>query len=284
MQLNLKIGDISYLNTLPLRVGLTHFGVKEVFLGTPTEVNEALLRGEIDLGPVSSIFYLENQEELLALKEICIGSKDEVKSVVLVSRYPLRDLDGKTISLTRASATSRHLLQIIFKEKDLNPLYVEGEFEMFEEKKVDASLLIGDRALHTYLNCSQKGKSYLYDLGKEWRKLTGKPMVYAFWVVRKEVASFNPSLVERASKVLFAALRKGISHLDLVVKKASKVSGINKEQLKDYYRTLNYHFSEEFLLGLMEFYRRALPGEPRRIEFFPSNEASLSRYAKCKLT
>jgi chorismate dehydratase len=280
MQLDLKIGDICYLNTLPLRMGLAYFGVEEVFLSTPTEVNKALLKGEIDIGPVSSVFYLENQEKLLALENICIGSEGEVKSVVLVSRYPLENLDKKVVSLTRASATSRRLLQIIFREKDLSPIFIDGEFEMFEEEKVDASLLIGDTALHAYLNYTQKRGFYLYDLGKEWRNLIGKPMVYALWVVRREVANFKPYEVEKVSRVLFQALNEGLSHLDLVVKKASEISGISEKHLRNYYETLNYYFSEDFLSGLIEFGNRALPGSEGRIKFFRSSEISLSRICK----
>ncbi len=277
MQLDLKIGDICYLNTLPLRMGLVCFGVKEVFLGTPTEVNEALLKGEIDIGPVSSVFYLENQEKFLVLSDICIGSEGEVKSVVLISRYPLENLDKKVISLTRASATSRRLLQIIFKEKGLTPTFIDGELEMFKEEKVDASLLIGDTALQVYLNYSEKKDFYLYDLGKEWRNLTGKPMVYALWVIRRKLANYKPYEVEKVSKILFQALNEGLSHLDLVVKKANKISGISEEHLRNYYETLNYHFSEEFLSGLIEFGNRALPGSERRIEFFQPPRMFLSR-------
>lgn len=277
MQLDLKIGDICYLNTLPLRMGLACLGFKEVFLGTPTEVNEALLKRRIDISPVSSVFYLEHQEKLLALRDICIGSEGEVRSVILVSRYPLEKLDKKVISLTRASATSRRLLQIIFKEKDLSPIFTDGEFEMFKKREVDASLLIGDAALHAYLNYSWKRNFYLYDLGREWRNLTGKPMVYALWVVRRELANFKPYEVEKVSRVLFQALNEGLSHLDLVVKKASEISGISEEQLRSYYKALNYYFSENFLSGLIELGNRVLPGSERKIEFFQPPRMFLPR-------
>jgi chorismate dehydratase len=186
-------------------------------------------------------------------------------------------LDKKVVSLTRASATSRRLLQIVFKEKDLSPTFIDGEFEMFKEGEVDASLLIGDTALQVYLNYSEKKDFYLYDLGREWRDLTGKPMVYALWVVRRKLANFKPYEVEEVSRILFQALNEGLSHLDLVVKKASEISGISEEHLRNYYEILNYHFSEDFLSGLIEFGNRALPGSERRIEFFQPPRVFLPR-------
>jgi chorismate dehydratase len=148
---------------------------------------------------------------------------------------------------------------------------------MLKEGEVDASLLIGDTALQVYLNYSEKKDFYLYDLGREWRNLTGRPMVYALWVVRRKVANFKPYEVGKISRILFQALNEGLSHLDLVVKKASEISGISEEHLRNYYETLSYHFSEDFLWGLIEFGNRALPSSEARIEFFQPPRVFLPR-------
>lgn len=271
MQPEIKIGDINYLNTLPLRWGLSQMKIQEVFLGTPAEVNQALLEGKIELGPVSSIFYLENREKFVGLGDICIASSGEVKSVILLSRFPLEELDGRTISLTSASATSQTLLKIVLEKKGLVPEYVIGERDLLEDKKVEASLLIGDTALRAYVEY-QKGGSpyYLYDLGREWRKLTGKPMVFALWVVRKEVFYTKPYLVSESFKCLISALSYGLSNLDKVVEEAAKLSGIEKAILSDYYQGLVYSLGDEQKQGLTTFYELAIKGNPLIIEFLTS--------------
>ncbi len=267
----MKIGDINYLNTLPLRWGLSRMKIPEVFLGTPAEVNQALLEGKIDLGPVSSIFYLENRDKFVGLGDICIASSGEVKSVILLSRFPLEELDSRTISLTRASATSQKLLQIILEKKDLKPNFVPGERDLLENKKAEASLLIGDTALRAYIEY-QKGESpyYLYDLGREWKNLTGKPMVYALWVVRKEVFYAKPLLVNESFQRLLSALSYGLSNLDKVVEEAAEISGIEEKILKNYYRGLIYCLGEEQKQGLTTFYELAFKGNPLIIEFLTS--------------
>ncbi len=271
MQLKMRVGDINYLNTYPLRWGLSQMKIPEVFLGTPAEVNQALLKGEIDLGPVSSIFYLKNREKFVGLGNICIASSGEVKSVILISRFPLKKLDGKSISLTRASATSQKLLQIILGKKGLVPQYVLGEKDLLEKGEVDASLLIGDDALKAYIDYLEgKTPFYLYDLGKEWKELTGKPMVFAFWVVRKEIFYAQPQVVNESLKDLLSALRLGLSNLDKVVSEAARLSGIEENFLKGYYQGLTYYLGEEQKQGLTTFYELAIKGKPLIIEFLTS--------------
>lgn len=268
MPLKIKIGDINYLNTYPLRWGLSRMKIPEVFLGTPAEVNQALLEDKIDLGPVSSIFYLENRDKFVGLGDICIASSGEVKSVILLSRFPLEELDGRTISLTKASATSQKLLKIILEEKGLISQYVLGERDLLDSGEVDASLLIGDAALKAYIDY-KKGETsyYLYDLGKEWKELTGKPMVFAVWVVRREFFYANPALVNDSLRCLLLGLKHGLSNLDEVVKEAAKLSGIEERFLEDYYRGLIYCLGEEQKQGLTTFYKLTFKGNPLIIEF-----------------
>ncbi|GFP25369.1 chorismate dehydratase, partial [Candidatus Hakubella thermalkaliphila] len=55
-----RIGHIQFLNCLPLYYGLVTQNVLldiELVKGTPTELNQFLIRGELDIGPLSSIEY-----------------------------------------------------------------------------------------------------------------------------------------------------------------------------------------------------------------------------------
>jgi chorismate dehydratase len=55
----------------------------------------------------------------------------------------------------------------------------------------DAALLIGDIALKHYVDAKD---FYLYDLGGEWKRLTGKKMVYAVWAVNRPFAETRQRL------------------------------------------------------------------------------------------
>src|ERR1019366_5855354 len=50
-------------------------------------------------------------------------------------------------------------------------------------KQHDAALLIGDSALQVSMHDTS---FHLYDLAHDWRRLTGKPFVFAFWAVRMD--------------------------------------------------------------------------------------------------
>ena len=56
-------------------------------------------------------------------------------------------------------------------------------------KEHDAALLIGDSALQVSMHETQYR---LYDLGHDWRRLTGKPFVFAFWAVRMDALHRQP--------------------------------------------------------------------------------------------
>lgn len=280
MQLDLKLANISYLNTLPLKLGLEAQGVTVSFSSHPTAVNKALLSGEVDLGPVSSIFYAQHREKFFALRDLCISARGKVRSVILISRRPFKELEGRRVSLTRNSATSRQLLKIIFRMKGVKPIYIEGEEKKLFEGSSEAALLIGDKALTYYYQFSEKGDFFLYDIAEEWFKLTGFPAVFALWVVRREYAVFRPEEVERVRNLLVSAVKLGLSSLPRVVEEASRISGIDKRLLREYYHGLNFFLDEDAAAGLIDFYQKALPTDFERIKLL--NLAGLSYLGQCK--
>jgi chorismate dehydratase len=61
----IRLGRISYVNMAPLFFRL-QADVEQV-AGVPTELNERLISGDIDLAPISSIAYARNSGELRIL-------------------------------------------------------------------------------------------------------------------------------------------------------------------------------------------------------------------------
>ena len=129
----IRLGRISYVNMAPIFFGL-EADVEEVS-GVPTDLNERLLAGEIDLAPISSIEYGRHAERLRILPRLCVSSEGAVDSIQLVSRTPLERI--RRVAVTPESATSVVLTRVLLPDAEHVPLGDEAE----------ATLLIGDAAL-----------------------------------------------------------------------------------------------------------------------------------------
>jgi len=75
----LRLGRISYVNMAPVFYRLDA-DVEEV-QGVPTELNEKLLAGELDLAPISSIEYARHAERLRILPQARASSRNGIVSV-----------------------------------------------------------------------------------------------------------------------------------------------------------------------------------------------------------
>ncbi len=98
----IRLGRISYVNMAPLFFELDA-DVEEI-PGVPTELNQALLDGKVDLAPISSIEYARHAAELRILPRVCVSSEGAVDSIQLVSKAPLRSI--RSVAVTPESATS----------------------------------------------------------------------------------------------------------------------------------------------------------------------------------
>ena len=71
-----------------------------------------------------------------------------------------------------------------------------------EIKGTTAGLVIGDRAFE-----QRKLSTFFYDLGAEWKKITGQPFVFAVWISNKK-------LPEDFIKIFNEANAAGLTHID----------------------------------------------------------------------
>src|SRR6184192_4445146 len=156
--------------------------------GVPTDLNRALLAGECDLAPISSIEYARNAERLRILPRLCVGSDGAVDSIQLVSKTPLEHI--RSVAVTPESATSVVLTKVLLPEAEHVPLGEEAE----------ATLLIGDAALKSAF----EDPTPHHDLGRLWRERTGLPMVFAVWAAPDDAP---PGLGE-LEQALVASVRR----------------------------------------------------------------------------
>ncbi len=252
------VGHINFLNVLPLNYGYQQTAQDlQIVYGVPTFLNGELKAGHIDISNISSIEYARQADQLLILPKICVRADCDVTSIVLVSRKPIETLRDDKIILTSKSATAQCLLKIILHESyDAAPHYETRAVTV--EKPVDddatAALLIGDDALYIYLH--QPENFYVYDLGKEWHKLTGRQMVYALWTVRKKIAA-EQSLQATYEKIL-RAFRFGIENKSDAIKSVLPTKPFTFDELDKYLGgAIKWNLTAESLEALKIYYHKA---------------------------
>jgi chorismate dehydratase len=254
------LGQVDYLNCLPvyhaLEEGLLEFDGKLV-KGPPTMLNRMFLEGSLDATPISSIEYARNNENCLILPDISISANGRVASILLFSKYPVTELEGKTIAVTTSSATSVVLLRILLEH------YYHVEAELVPHSPnlkdmlagADGALLIGDDAMlaHSLVGAGGAGL-VITDLGEAWKQFTGHMMVYAVWVVKKDFAREYPAGVDYLSRLLVASKQLGKEQRKAIIKKAHAKTGLPYEVLEDYFKTIRHGFNRNYRKALSLFY------------------------------
>jgi chorismate dehydratase len=240
----IRLGRISYVNMAHVFFGL-EADVEEV-AGVPTELNERLLAGEIDLAPISSIEYGRHADELRILPRMCVSSEGAVDSIQLVARTPLEHVTS--VAVTPESATSAVLVRVLLPDAEQVPL---GE-------DADAKLLIGDAALKSMF----EDPTPHYDLGRLWLERTGLPMVYAVFACRDPV----PERIAELEFAFLAALRRNRAEPERLAREASALYGYPPGFLARYFEKLRYSFGPRERAGLLSFFELAVDaGELERV-------------------
>jgi chorismate dehydratase len=270
-----RVGHIQFLNCLPLYWGLVRSGALldlELRKDTPDRLSDALLAGELDLGPISLVEYLRHTEELLLLPDLAVGSDGPVLSVNLVSQRPLGELDGRPVALGATSRTSVALAAMLLEDRyEVVPSYFSCPPDLSTMlQEADAAVLIGDPALRATID--PPAGVTVHDLGGMWRDWTGLPMVFAVWAVRRQVAADHPGMVKEVHQAFLTSREEALAQVDEVAAGAARWEPYDAATLARYFRALDFTLGPRQLAGLAEFAARAahragLPGPPRP-EFF----------------
>src|SRR6266850_3679171 len=109
--MRMRIGRIGYINCAPV-YGAIDRGIvalppgSELVTGTPSELNDLLVAGELDISVISAIEYARHAKDLVLLPELAISCDGPVRSVALFSKQPVTDLANRTVLLSASSRTS----------------------------------------------------------------------------------------------------------------------------------------------------------------------------------
>jgi len=241
---------VSYLNTVPLVWGMLHGqqrGLFDLSFAIPAECADRLADGRADIGIVPSVEL--NRQKLEIIRGTGIACQGPVRSILLISKMPFGEI--RTLATDSCSRTSVVLSRIVLARK----YGVEPQLRsqaphlgnMLEHS--DAALIIGDAAL--LLNPAELPFQVL-DLGDEWTKLTGLPMVFAVWASRAKLPAQDPA-------PFLASLRFGLEHIEDIARQEHAKIGISEALAREYLtRNIVFELGEREYAGLTTFLQYAL--------------------------
>jgi chorismate dehydratase len=269
-----RVGHIQFLNCLPLYWGLARTGTLldlELTKDTPEKLSEQLVRGDLDIGPITLVEYLRNAAGLVALPDIAVGCDGPVMSCVIVSTRPVEELDGARVALGSTSRTSVRLARLLLAERfGVTPHYFTCPPDLSEMmREADAAVLIGDPALRASLHDAPRLGLRVFDLGELWKEWTGLPFVFALWAVRREYLAEHPETVRQAHRAFLDSRDLSLTEVGKVAEQAARWESFDAALLERYFTTLDFRLGARQLTGIAEFARRTGDGYGRQVELLP---------------
>ena len=152
----MRVGRIPYVNCYPVYGAIDRAIVPlngTIVTGVPSALNRRMADGTLDISVVSAVEYARDARRYLLLPDLAISCDGPVRSVMLFSKRPAGELDGRRVIVSRSSMTSVALVELLFENVwNARPDFVAGDAEMsdiagFDRDVHDARLVIGDAAL-----------------------------------------------------------------------------------------------------------------------------------------
>ncbi|GEJ58503.1 cyclic dehypoxanthinyl futalosine synthase [Anaeromyxobacter diazotrophicus] len=238
----LRAAAVSFLNALPLTAALERTGRIELVLAEPAQCAAKLEAGEVEIAllPVGGLVGKDYE----IVPGIAIGADGPVTTVLLAGEQPPETWDE--VFLDTASRTSQLLSKVVLAERGLHPKFtpmpaLEG---LARAQGTKGALVIGDRAFDV------KAKHVL-DLGREWVKLSGFPMVFALWAAKPGVLA--PEDVAELAR----AAHEGLGLRTELAQAFAKERGGDPERYRRYLtQKIRYGLGPYELQGLEAFVER----------------------------
>lgn len=257
-----RISASSYSNTAPLvwsfLYGRQRGSVELIMDNAPARSAQLLAEGRVDAALVP-VFAYQAIDGVNLVPGICVGAKERVRSVCLVTRGgELKD--ARSVALDTSSRTSAALSKIIFRE------FLGNEPEWRDASpnidamlaSSDAALLIGDPALGLAGNPAYR----TFDLAELWRSYTGLGFIFAIWMTR------HPDL----SIELAAARDEGLAHADDIAANYGERTGLTRDEMRVYLtENITYTPDGSMLAGMELFFdlaeKHGLISSKKSLEF-----------------
>ena len=215
-------------------------GMFDLAFSLPSECADRLESGDADIGIVPSA-----ELPRLGLEVIPgtgIASRGPVRSILLITKVPPGEI--RVLAADTSSRTSVQLARILLERNygarpKLAPCHPDLQAMLGAG---DAALIIGDPALRVDLRDSPYR---ILDLGAEWTRTTGRPMVFAVWGGRP--GCVTPELAQP----FLESCRFGLAHIDDIVQRESAARGLAEELVRAYFeRNVTLLMGDEEQRGL----------------------------------
>jgi len=250
----MKLGYINYLNCYPFYYHM--FEIRplqdvQIFPHYPSELNRLMVKGKLDMSPISAAAYADLKQDVVLLPDFCLSSVGYVHSVILKSLVPIEELHKKRVGLSSASLTSVVFLKILLKScYSLEPFYIAtGPSPSLKDQELDAALVIGNEAM------TQGVSPYTYDLGDLWLRKTGYPVVFAVFAVQESIIERDFPKVRAVVDSYHQSLACLDHEREILIQKAEERYPSVKWDIDSYYQSLEYTFTSE-LKDALTFYLR----------------------------
>jgi chorismate dehydratase len=300
----LRISIVEFLNTAPLVWGFTDgplAGRYDLSFAVPSQCAEDLKAGHADVGIIPAIEY-QLMENVVALPGMAVASKNEVRSLLVISKVPIET--AQSFALDTNSRSSVGIARILCQRHwNIAPEFIDMAPDIDAMlARADAALIIGDPALRLRIRLDELEAKipasgelccggddeplvkdvqalFVYDLAQQWRELTGHPSVLAIWVARR--GAITPEMVAD-----FQASREyGLARIGEIAEGAALKLDLPPRALERYLtENIDFSLDDENLAGLNLYFeecaRAGLIPRFREVEFAGADITARQKVAR----
>ncbi len=245
-----RLAASRYLNSAPLIFSFlqgSRRGSLDFVEAVPARCAQLLADGVVEGALIPVIEYQRIASGCL-VPNVCVGSRKEVLSVVLVSKNKQLE-EIHSVALDESSRTSATLVKVIFREfLKREPEWTTRSPDLEEMlEKNDAALIIGDPGM-----AFRRQGLNVWDMASLWNEHTGLGFVFAMWMVRDDA-------IERARKVDFSGARdEGVAHLEEIVSSYQDKIPMTRDELRNYLtENIVFNVDESMEKGLRLYFELA---------------------------
>jgi len=254
------VGSVPYVNAKPLVSQFDHLGegspVRVVY-ELPSQLPALLDAGTVQAALVSSFDSFSKPNRRIAAG--CVSTYGDAQSVRLFSKIPPDQI--RTLALDASSLTSIHLAQVVLIENygvRAETVGMRPDLGLMLGR-CDACVIIGDKGM-----VANGEGLHVMDLGREWRKLTDLPFVWAAWIGNEE-------LDEDLALYLELANEWGQEHLEDVIRDTQAQVRWPGDSCREYLaEIMNYSLTDRHVEGLRFFQSLLLKHGFLKEDLFPA--------------
>ena len=224
------------MNSLPFFYG-RHSDIFDFSFAPPSHLNSSAEQGLFDVSMISRWAYPLCAEQYEVLPNFCIGGDGEIVSIKLFSKFDISEINKGNIFITSQTGTTSRALRRLCLDKYGFDIFALPQATI---EQADSVLLIGDNAM--LFDGSHFPKCY--DFGTLWKDYANCKMLYAVFVIRKNLFC---SLAEKVSEFLDESLKSFAENPQPIFERAVEMSGgkLSLETIKAYYPHLIFKMSND---------------------------------------